>query len=106
MDDYKKGAAHVGWGRKERKMAKDKARAALKTKDLLEALEAGGYNAKPGKLRQGCIMAVFHDEQGNPREGTDEEWDKLYEDAKKESERFASVKDRMEALLKDDDEAG
>lgn len=57
-----------------------------RTKDnLLRALEAGGYNAKPGKLRQGCITALFLDENGNPREGTEEEWDKLYEDARNET---------------------
>lgn len=40
---------------------------------------------KPGKLRQGCISAVFFDESGNEREGTEEEWDKLFDDAAKES---------------------
>lgn len=49
--------------------------------DLRKALEAGGYNAKPSKLRQGSIFAFFYDENGNIREGTEEEWDKLYAQA-------------------------
>jgi hypothetical protein len=48
---------------------------------LIKALEAGGYNAKPSKLRQGSMSALFYDEKGNLREGTEEEWDKLYAQA-------------------------
>jgi hypothetical protein len=55
--------------------------------DLLKALEASKYEARPGKLRQGCISALFFDESGNLREGTEEEWDKLFEDAKNEISR-------------------
>ncbi len=51
-----------------------------KLKELIKALEAGNYNAKPTKLRQGSISAIFYDKDGKPREGTEEEWDALYDE--------------------------
>lgn len=56
-----------------------------KLAELRKALEATGYNAKPTKLRQGSISAVFFDENGNERAGTEEEWDQLYAEAEKTS---------------------
>ena len=81
MDEYKKKVAPTGmWGRKERKMNKATARAQLKEetlKSLQEALEAGGYNAKPSKLRQGTIM-LAPKEDGT--EYTEEELDAIWID--------------------------
>jgi hypothetical protein len=47
--------------------------------ELIKALAASGYNAKPSKLRQGSISAVFFNPDGSLREGTEEEWDLAYE---------------------------
>ena len=77
MDDYKKGGA-VDWGRKARKKYhKASAKQQLKksTQDILKALEASGYNAKPGKLRQGTIM-LAPKEDGT--EHTEEELDAIW----------------------------
>ena len=41
-------------------------------KKLAELLEKGGYNARPGKLRQGCISFV------SDRELTEKELDELW----------------------------
>ncbi len=51
-----------------------------KLDELIKALIAGGYNAKPGKLRQGCATVLFYNEDGSLREGTEEEWDEIFND--------------------------
>lgn len=49
----------------------------MSTAELIKALEAGGYNAKPGKLRQGTIF-LAPKEDGT--EYTEEELDKIWID--------------------------
>ena len=49
--------------------------AQMSTAELIKALEAGGYNAKPGKLRSGCIM-LAPKEDGT--EYTEEELDAIW----------------------------
>lgn len=51
--------------------------AQMSTAELIKALEAGGYNAKPGKLRQGTIF-LTPKEDGT--EYTEEELDKIWID--------------------------
>jgi hypothetical protein len=45
--------------------------------ELMKALEAGGYNAKPSKLRQGCIMIIKDDGTEPTEEELDAIWARL-----------------------------
>ena len=51
---------------------------------LVKELEKGSYNARPGKLRQGCCTAFIENPDGTLREPTEEEMDAIYEQMEKE----------------------
>lgn len=47
--------------------------------ELFKTLEAGGYNAKPTKLRQGSVTLLIENPDGTLRGPTDEELDTWYD---------------------------
>jgi HAMP domain-containing protein len=53
--------------------------------ELVKALEQGRYDAKPSKLRQGCIYALMKNPDGTFRAPTEEELDAIYAEHARQS---------------------